>query len=384
MDDAKSYLQRLMDAAYERWQANEKAATEIFHRDVIAALGVSTLEEATSRYDELDFKVKTRLREECKERQWSHTEFYEQLSPLERIAVFVGNLNYQVGNGGFSQWVFNGYAEEGGQSLLRLLCRVGTPAALEAHDMVEEVLKLTGRHVDDDAEDDDDDGDEIERLGLDSQFYEISDQLLEDVEAYVLGLAVTEGWEAGSPMSFEHEGRLVRVVGRTLSVTLGMVLDVTPFEDCGETHVAQSVKPTLRQLQQTAVSLGLLEEVGAAEPTGLRPESLLVGRSYRMPAADAGRNGYIMRYVGRKTAEPGQVVVPHRFTFVVPAYHGERRFDTSIIETLNEVVAEKPALGPLVLHGDVVDAGAVYEQAAAAETEIDLLGRREVLEAETE
>jgi hypothetical protein len=40
MDDAKSYLQRLMDAAYERWQANEKAATEIFHRDVIAALGV--------------------------------------------------------------------------------------------------------------------------------------------------------------------------------------------------------------------------------------------------------------------------------------------------------------------------------------------------------
>lgn len=42
---------------------------------------------------------------------WSLREFYINIDGLERRAVALGNLNYQVGNGGFTQWMDNGYAE---------------------------------------------------------------------------------------------------------------------------------------------------------------------------------------------------------------------------------------------------------------------------------
>ena len=42
---------------------------------------------------------------------WSKSQFYFNLKPLEKRAVALGNLNYQVGNGGFTQWIDNGYAE---------------------------------------------------------------------------------------------------------------------------------------------------------------------------------------------------------------------------------------------------------------------------------
>lgn len=37
--------------------------------------------------------------------------FFNELTPLLRKAVALGNLNYQVGNGGFFQWADNGYQE---------------------------------------------------------------------------------------------------------------------------------------------------------------------------------------------------------------------------------------------------------------------------------
>ena len=39
----------------------------------------------------------------------SRDEFINLLSDYEKIAVQFGNFNYQVQNGGFSQWVFNNY-----------------------------------------------------------------------------------------------------------------------------------------------------------------------------------------------------------------------------------------------------------------------------------
>ena len=42
---------------------------------------------------------------------WKMAQFYFYLKPLEKRAVALGNLNYQVGNGGFTQWIDNGYAE---------------------------------------------------------------------------------------------------------------------------------------------------------------------------------------------------------------------------------------------------------------------------------
>jgi hypothetical protein len=46
-----------------------------------------------------------------KHEDWGMDEFYFHIDGLHRIAVALGNLNYQVCNGGFSQWSFNGYQE---------------------------------------------------------------------------------------------------------------------------------------------------------------------------------------------------------------------------------------------------------------------------------
>lgn len=47
---------------------------------------------------------------------WSRSDFLEyvkkNLSEEHYIAVIFGNLNYQVENGGFNQWDFNGYSED--------------------------------------------------------------------------------------------------------------------------------------------------------------------------------------------------------------------------------------------------------------------------------
>lgn len=45
------------------------------------------------------------------DKNMSEDDWRESLSPREAIAVNVGNLNYQVENGGFSQWHYNGYSE---------------------------------------------------------------------------------------------------------------------------------------------------------------------------------------------------------------------------------------------------------------------------------
>lgn len=58
----------------------------------------------------------------------SYADMLGACSPVERAAVLLGNLNYQVNNGGFMQWVDNGYAlyiEE----VMGLLKRIGTPNA---------------------------------------------------------------------------------------------------------------------------------------------------------------------------------------------------------------------------------------------------------------
>ena len=68
-------IQELMDAAYKRWQDHNESVDNNYNL------------------------------------QWDQQQFWDQLSEAEEIAVYVGNLNYQVENGGFQQWVDNGYGE---------------------------------------------------------------------------------------------------------------------------------------------------------------------------------------------------------------------------------------------------------------------------------
>ncbi len=49
--------------------------------------------------------------------KWNHDnmnreDFLEQLTDYEKIAVIFGNFNYQVENGGLSQWYFNNYSDD--------------------------------------------------------------------------------------------------------------------------------------------------------------------------------------------------------------------------------------------------------------------------------
>jgi hypothetical protein len=41
---------------------------------------------------------------------WDYEDFLEQCSKVERACVIVGNMNYQVENGGWGQWDGNGYS----------------------------------------------------------------------------------------------------------------------------------------------------------------------------------------------------------------------------------------------------------------------------------
>jgi hypothetical protein len=87
----------------------------------------------------------------------SQKEMLVTATPQERISVIVGNLNYQVGNGGFQQWVDNGYFLNGAE-LLNILSLIAdykdtTPeekaVTMELKDKVGRLLSHTDLHAKD-------------------------------------------------------------------------------------------------------------------------------------------------------------------------------------------------------------------------------------------
>lgn len=56
-----------------------------------------------------------------KHKDWDKRKFITSLDYLPKLAVILGNLNYQVCNGGFSQWEFNGYKKVHSSFLLDLI-----------------------------------------------------------------------------------------------------------------------------------------------------------------------------------------------------------------------------------------------------------------------
>jgi hypothetical protein len=102
----------------------------------------------------------------------SYDDFIFDLPPIQRMAVLIGNLNYQVENGGFRQWIGNGYSDHA-KDVRRVLDRIGTPAAYTAANLV-----LIGARAD---EDDDLDA-------QDAAYYKLNDQLMADAEAFFVSL----------------------------------------------------------------------------------------------------------------------------------------------------------------------------------------------------
>jgi hypothetical protein len=107
--------------------------------------------------------------------KWSKIQLALNVSPMHRAAVVLGNLNYQVENGGFSQWLYNGYGEGClKELLLHHLTDVGTEGAKRVAGMVREVLELDPERVS--GEDTDD---------LDDEYYTMNDQFMVDCEEYL-------------------------------------------------------------------------------------------------------------------------------------------------------------------------------------------------------
>lgn len=127
------------------------------------------------------------LRTERKEISITKEEFWDTLSANERLAVFAGNFNYQVTNGGFQQWHDNGYATS---EVLAYLHRVCSRINSEISGKVDALLTLFEEAKEmldeEDGYMDGSDGAWEQFSGntseLDSDFYQINDKFLEEVE----------------------------------------------------------------------------------------------------------------------------------------------------------------------------------------------------------
>lgn len=140
-----SLHQQLMDTAYNRWNAELKNCSKI--------------------------------------------EFFDSLSAQERFAVHTGNLNYQVENGGFSQWgpTCNNYGTpETCAYLLRALDRVGTPTAASVKLLLTKAQDAWKGYNPNKYREEDEDDEVFVRLNeLDTEYYEVNEQFMRDCEAHL-------------------------------------------------------------------------------------------------------------------------------------------------------------------------------------------------------
>lgn len=131
---------------------------------------------------------------------WSMAQFWAQLSPAEEVAVYFGNFNYQVENGGFSQWgpLGNGYGTP--EVIASLLGHIGKMPPTDETRVVTGLIKRASSLFEDAAagtantdEYDEDDWDEHDGDDnwtslhrLDGPFYKVNHAFIEQVEAYLL------------------------------------------------------------------------------------------------------------------------------------------------------------------------------------------------------
>ena len=99
---------------------------------------------------------------------WSKTKFWNQLSQVEKVAVFANSLEYQVLNGGFRQWIDNRYCTKTSMAVLKDTCfTINTPCSLRVLTMLETIEnKKPYYHFDD-------------------EFPKISPQFLNEVGQYI-------------------------------------------------------------------------------------------------------------------------------------------------------------------------------------------------------
>ncbi len=116
----------------------------------------------------------------------SKQEFWDGLSPNERIVVFCSNLNQQVCNGGFVQWHDNDFATEEVLDFLIPLCgSMDTKSGTIVQMLLQEFREEQATFVDSDGDDEDQTNFHMASEVLSSRFYEINDSWLRDVGALI-------------------------------------------------------------------------------------------------------------------------------------------------------------------------------------------------------
>lgn len=121
----------------------------------------------------------------------------KQHTKAERASLLLVNLDGQVKNGGFSQWVYNGYASGEGAELLDVLKKMAnSPNAAAVRDDVKKILEYVkqvpnrgffGNYL---KKDGDFYFEEFQGVAdeADSRYYEINDGFMVEVETYLKGL----------------------------------------------------------------------------------------------------------------------------------------------------------------------------------------------------
>lgn len=117
-----------------------------------------------------------------KNKDWTYEVFLKHLGPVEYEAVILGNLNYQVENGGFIQWADNEYCNNDScAGLERIFTRLNTPSSMKmlsilkkAYNIIESYNEITEEEKYDEYYD---------RFNtLDWEFYKINNQVMSEFE----------------------------------------------------------------------------------------------------------------------------------------------------------------------------------------------------------
>ncbi len=130
---------------------------------------------------------------------WSYQQFIESLSGCTRAAVLIGNLNYQVENGGFDQWITNNYSIFSGH-IIKYLKEIGTKSAKAVAEILRDVesayqsqalandYRRACRSYDRSWPEDGYDDEEERHLCWDEhdeRYYNVREQFMADVEAWL-------------------------------------------------------------------------------------------------------------------------------------------------------------------------------------------------------
>lgn len=101
---AEGYHQTIMNVAYGKWQAHDNKICNT----------LNMMRDSDTVYTHEEMNV---IRKEM----WSMAEWLETLSEIEKVAVASGKFNQQVCNGGWGQWMFNGYMKDTTEILVEFL-----------------------------------------------------------------------------------------------------------------------------------------------------------------------------------------------------------------------------------------------------------------------